>query len=111
LVARFCHIDHRAIVRINVRELAGTLPTEIIRLNNIRSLRIVSSDKAWMDCDFGDSDETAKIVKTVEAEEHAKGVIARALPYPVPGTAPDRRRRSGRAAAFYQCASPPFTFG
>ena len=43
-------------------------------------------------------DETAQAVQTVDAEEHAKGVIARALPDAVSGTARHRRRRSGRAA-------------
>src|SRR5262249_51186080 len=80
-------------------------PTEIIRLNNIRSFRIVSLDKRQVDCDFTDSDETAKVVKRVDAEEHAKGVIARSLPYAVTGTVRGRRRRSGRTAAFYQYAA------
>jgi|SoiMethySBSTD1v2_1073268.scaffolds.fasta_scaffold1401361_1 hypothetical protein len=58
-----------------------------------------------MGSDFRDSDETAKIVKTVEAEEHAKGVMARTLPDAVTGTARDRWRRSGRATAFDQDAT------
>src|SRR5215475_5846777 len=58
-----------------------------------------------MGCDLSDSDETAKIVKRVEAEEHANGMRARALPDAVPGTARDRRRRTGRAAALYQYAA------
>ena len=46
-------------------------PTEIIRLD-LRSRRIVSLDEFCIACDFRDSDETAQIVKTVEAEETRK---------------------------------------
>ena len=48
--------------------------------------------------DFRDADETAKIVKTVGAEEHAKGVMARALPDAVSGTARAQQATERRGA-------------
>jgi len=92
-VAPFCHIYNCAIDRVKVGDFAGTVPTKF------------SIYKAWIACDFADSDEAAKIVKTVVAEEHAEGVTVRVLPYAVTSTARDSRRRKGRGAAFYQYAA------
>ena len=66
---------------------------------------LVPLDEFLIAHDFRDSDETAQIVKTVGAEEHAKGMIAHALPDTVTGTARHRRRRSGRGSAFDQYAT------
>src|SRR5262245_12296334 len=85
-----CHIYHRAIGRVKVSDPVGTMPNEL------------SLYEPWKGFDFSDSNETAKSIKTVGAEEHAKGVIARALPYAVTGTTRDSRRWSGRTTAFDQ---------
>jgi hypothetical protein len=71
---------------VEVPDPVGTLPTVIIRLNNITSLRIVSLDKLWMAFNFNSGNELAIFVKKVAAEEHAKGVTARALPDAMTGT-------------------------
>ena len=104
-VTAFRHADHRAIDRVEVRDLVGTIPAEIIRLDKIRSVGIVSLYERWLACHFGDSDATTQIVETVGTEEQEKGVTPRALPYAMTGAPRDGRRRSGRAAAFYQDAA------
>ena len=89
-VAPFDHIDHRAIDRVDVRDLAGALPAVIVRLDDIGGLGIVSVDEPGIGSDLGDPDETAKNVETVVTEEDAKGVMTRALPDSVPGRARGR---------------------
>ena len=76
-VAPFRHADHRAIDRVEVRDPVGTIPAEIVRLNKIRSFRIVSLYERWLARHFSDSDATAQIVETVGTEEQEEGVASK----------------------------------
>ena len=91
----FYPCDHRAVDRVQDREPVCTRPAEVVRLDNVRSPRIVPADERWSESDFTNSDEAAEIVEAVHAEEYAECLMSRALPYAVTRAAPDRGGNPG----------------